>query len=78
LRARSPSLQEAQSHQQYRRPDAYGGVAGKQPDQERRHSHQEQREYDHRLAPDMVPEVPEDNAADRTGEEDYRERGEGR
>jgi hypothetical protein len=78
LRARSPSLQEAQSHQQYRRPDAYGGVAGKQPDQERRHTHQEQREYDYRLASDAIPEVPEDDAADRTGEEDYRERGEGR
>src|SRR3712207_4118564 len=63
------ALQETQDHQQDGGPDAYRLEGGQEPYKERRPTHDEQRDNEHRLAPHAVPEVPEDHAAHGPGEE---------
>jgi hypothetical protein len=77
LSAQADALQETQDDQQDRRRDAYGGEAWKKPDQERGDPHHQEGEDQHRLAPDPVAVMAEDNGTQRTGEEGDRERGEG-
>ena len=53
-------------------------VGREQPDQERRDAHDDEREHEHRLAADLVAVVPDDDAADRPGEEAHGIGAEGR
>ena len=69
LAAHADALHAPQQHQQHRRPDADRLVGGQQADEERRHAHDHQRVDQHRLAPDAIAEVAEDDAAERAGDE---------
>ena len=64
------------SDEQHRRPDADRAVGRQQPNQERRDAHDQQRPDEHRLAAEPVAVVPEDDAAERAGDEADRERAE--
>ena len=55
--------------EQDRREDADRRVRRQAADQERRDAHDHQRQHEHRLAPDAVAEVTEDDAAQRPGGE---------
>src|SRR5215208_7803541 len=71
------TLKEPQHDEQYGGEDAYLLEGRQQPNQERRHPHDEQREHEHRLAADPVPVVTEDYAPYRSGEEADPVRSEG-
>jgi hypothetical protein len=61
------ALQHAQDQQQDRRGDADLVVGGQHADEERGAAHAEQGDDQNPLAPDGVPEVAEDERADRAG-----------
>ena len=63
------ALDAAQHRQQHRRQHADRGVGGQQPDRERRDAHHQQRDDQQLLAAQLVAEVPEDQAAERPGDE---------
>jgi hypothetical protein len=69
LGARAEALQEAQEDQQQRRPDADRAVGGQAADQERGRAHQEERADQHPLAAVLLPEVGEEQPAERPGGE---------
>src|SRR5882762_8254721 len=68
----SESLCESQNDQQYRGPNPDLIVSRKTADQKSRDAHDEQRQDEHRPAPDLVAEVAADYTSDRTGCEPYR------
>jgi hypothetical protein len=67
LSADRQALDEAQRHQQQRRPDADAGVAGQQADQRGRQAHHEHRHDQNALAPVDVAIMTEQHAAERGG-----------
>ena len=69
LAAHADALQHPQHHEQDRRPDADLVVRRQQADRGRADAHDHQGPDQHRLAADPVPEVAEDEPADRAGEE---------
>ena len=69
LAAEREALDAAQHRQQHRREYADLGVAGQQPDRERRDAHHQQRDDEQLLAAQLVAEVPEDEAAERPEDE---------
>jgi hypothetical protein len=77
LPAQADALQEAQDYEKERGCDAYGRVAGQEPDEESGEAHNQEREDQHRLSSEPVAEVPEDRTAQRPRQEGYPERGEG-
>ena len=77
LAPETEALNEAQRHEQDRSADADLRVGRQQADRERGHAHDEEREAEHRLAPDAVAVVPEHDAADRPRDEPHREGREG-
>ena len=58
----------AEQDEQDWRPVADLRVVGQETDAERRQAHQQQRPHEHGLAANPIAEMPENNAADRTGE----------
>ena len=75
LAAEPEALHEAQHHEQRSAPRGPTDVVGRQEaDRERRHAHEHQRQAEHRLAPDPIAEVAEDDAAHRPRDEADRER----
>ena len=71
------ALHQAAGQQQERRGDADGGVRRQQADGEGRGAHEEERRDEHLLAPDLVTEVAEDDAAEGAGDEAERVGAEG-
>ncbi len=70
-------MDDADHHQQDRRPDAEGGVAGDQADQRGAYAHQAEGDHQHVLAAEAVAQVAEQDAAERAGDEADGEGGEG-
>ena len=77
LAAEAQPLQEAQQHQQDRRPDPDRRVGRQQADRERGDAHQQQGHDQDVLAADLVAVVAEDHAAERPGDEPDGVGGEG-
>ena len=67
--ADADALQHAQHGQDDRAPDADGGIAGHEGDQEGGDAHQQQGGDQRRLAADAVAVVAEDRGADRAADE---------
>jgi hypothetical protein len=78
LTADAEALEDAQDDEQDRSPHADGLVGRQQTYEEGGDSHDQEREDQHRLAPDPIPEVAENNSAHGAGEEANGKRGEGR
>lgn len=79
LSADREPLYQAQSYEQDRRRDSYRGVGWQKTDSKSREPHHQERENQHGLTTDLVPQVAEDHTAQRPGQETYRkgsERGE--
>ncbi len=68
LSGRREPLQKAENDQQDRRKDTDLGVGRQDADENRGQTHQEQGEDEHRPAAETVPEVPQDDGADRPGD----------
>ncbi len=68
------ALHQTQRHEEDRGPNADLGVGREEADGERRHAHDEEREAEHRLPPDPVAVVAEDDSAHGTRDEAHRER----
>jgi len=62
-----------QDYQQDRRGDPYGSVSRQQAYQHRGDAHHQQREDEHRFAPDPIAEVTEDGSTQRPCHERHRE-----
>jgi hypothetical protein len=77
LAAERKSLHEAEDDEQRRRPQADLRVARQQPDGDGGGTHQRQRPHQHRLAADAIPEMPHDDAPERTSDEADGKRREG-
>jgi hypothetical protein len=74
------ALQQSQQHQHDRRCDADLPVGRQRADQERRDTHQQQRERQDLLAPELVADVAHEEGADRArhvADAERRERGDG-
>jgi len=69
LTAQAQALQEAQHHQQHRRPDADRGIRRQQPDEHRRDAHQQQGGDQDVLPTDPIAVVAEYHTAQRPGDE---------
>ena len=79
LAAEAEALQQAQHHQQDRRPRSpMLAYVGSRPIRNVADAHDQQRQAQHRLAADLVAEVAEDDAAQRARDEADREGGERR
>jgi hypothetical protein len=78
LAAHGEALQEAQHHEQDGGQNTDRLEGRQKPDQERRPSHDQERDDEHGLPADPVTEVAENHAPHRPGEEAHGERGEGR
>ena len=76
LAAEPKPLGEAQHDEKDGRPDSYLIEGRQAPDQEGGYAHDQERCNQHSLAPDPVPEVTEDDAAQRPGGEADGEGGE--
>jgi len=72
------TLHESQHDQAEGRQNAHLFEGGQHADQERRSTHDQQRDHQHRFAADPIAEVPEDHSADGSREESHAERGERR
>ena len=72
LTADREALHQAADHEQDRRRDPDGGVRRQQADREGADPHHQQRDDQHRLAPDLVAEVAEDHPAQGAGREAQR------
>ena len=77
LRAEGQALDDADKHQQSRSQQTHLGVGGEQADDESGDAHEDQGGHQDRLAADLVPEVPADDAADRARRESDTQGGEG-
>lgn len=71
------ALQQAQDDEQDGREDPDLGVGGQQADGDRRRTHEQQGEDEHRLAADAVAEVPEHDRTDGARRVRHAEGGEG-
>ena len=76
--AEPDALCKAAQDEQYGRPDADGCIGGDEADGDRGDAHDFQRQDEDLLAPDLVAEVAENHASQRTGHKPHRERGEGK
>src|SRR5882757_274620 len=69
------SLHHPHQDEQHRCPDPDLFPGGHQPDQESAHAHQGERDDQHALTAEPIPEVSEDDAADRPEQERHAEGG---
>ena len=76
LGAEGDALDDAHRHQQDRGQDAHGGVGGQQADDKGGQTHHDQGGHQHRLAAELVAQVPADDPAQRAGGEPDTEGGE--
>ena len=72
LAADPDALDQAQRHEQDRGPQADLRVGRQAPDQERAEAHDDDGQGQHRLAADLVAEMPEDDAAEGARQEAHR------
>ena len=77
LAAGRDALQDAQQHEQDRRPDPDRLVGRQHADERRRGAHQDQRPHQHDLAAVLVAEVPGEERAERAEEEAHADGREG-
>jgi len=78
LATQGQALREPEQHEEDRRDEPDLGMRGEQPDDDRRASHDRDREQERVLASDNVTDPTEDDRAERPDEEACRVRGEGR
>ena len=75
--AKADTLKQTADDEQNRGPDADGFIGGDQADADRGRTHDFQRQNEHLLAAQLVAEVPEDDAAQRTGHKAHGKGGKG-